>query len=101
MKQLYLILGTLLLLVSCQPGMIKPEQMPAPKIRVLLDRITKADSILLKGTYSLKSEEAFYELGENNKILHIAVSAKSYRLYTDNRSFTFNTYFYLSNYHYC
>ncbi len=92
MKQIYLIVGTLVLLFSCQPGMIKPDQTPAPKIRVLLERITKADSILLKGTYSLKSEEAFYELGENNKILHIAPSKKGYRLYTDNRSFTFNTY---------
>lgn len=92
MKQFFFIFGILMLLFSCQPGMIKPVQTPAPKIRVLLDRITKPDSILLKGTYLLKSEEALYELGENNKILRIKPAKKNYRLSTDNRTFNFNTY---------
>ena len=92
MKQLLIIIGILSLLFSCQPGAIKPAQTPAPKIKVLLSRITEPDSILLKGTYLLKSEEALYELGENNKVLRIFPAKKNYRLSTDNRSFTFNTY---------
>ena len=81
-----------LLLISCQPGLIKPPIQSAPKIRVLLERVSAPDSILLNGNFVLKSEEAQYELGENNKILHIKPFKKNYRLYTDNRSFTFNLY---------
>jgi len=92
LKHFLIILGILSLLFSCQPRTLKPVQTPAPKIRVLLSRITEPDSILLKGTYLLKSEEALYELGENNKVLRIAPAKKNYRLSTDNRSFTFNTY---------
>lgn len=92
MKLIFSFLFFSLFLVSCQPGLIRPPIDSAPQIRVLLKRLQQPDSLILNGEYTLISEEAQYELGQNNKILHIVPLKKNFRLYTDNRSFTFNLY---------
>jgi len=77
------------LLFSCRPQLVKPAVQPAPQIRILLAKLSSPDSILLKGTFELKSEEADYELAKNNKILHIVPLKNHFKIYTDNRSFHF------------
>ncbi|MEJ2053889.1 MAG: SpoIID/LytB domain-containing protein [Calditrichaceae bacterium] len=62
---------------------------PAPKIRVLLDTISRRDSIIFNSVYKLKAEEANYEFGKNNRRIYIEPLEKGYRIFNENRIFKF------------
>ena len=79
----------LILLVGCIPQIKEAALTPAPEIRVLLDSITKRDSIIFNDVYELKSEEAKYEFGKNNRRIYIEPIENGYRIFNENRIFKF------------
>lgn len=83
------ILIVVVFLVGCIPQIKEAALTPAPKIRVLLDSITKKDSILFNSVYELKSEEANYEFGKNNRRIYIEPLESGYRIFNENRIFKF------------
>ncbi|MBN1406304.1 MAG: SpoIID/LytB domain-containing protein [Calditrichaceae bacterium] len=83
------ILMALILLAGCIPQIKEAALTPAPKIRVLLDSITKKDSIIFNNVYALKAEEADYEFGKNNRRIYIEPLEPGYRIYNENRIFKF------------
>ena len=84
-----LTLSSLILLIGCIPQIKEAALTPAPEIRVLLDSITKRDSIIFNSVYELKSEEAKYEFGKNNRRIYIEPLEKGYRIFNENRIFKF------------
>lgn len=85
----YLSVMVALLLFGCQPYLKQPTSHPAPQVRVLLTNISIIDSIRFTGSFLLHSEEADYELGKQNALIYLSVSAGGFRLFNQNRIFTF------------
>ena len=83
------ILLILIFLVGCIPQFKEAALTPAPEIRVLLDSISKKDSILFNSVYELKAEEAKYEFGKNNRRIYLEPLESGYRVYNENRIFKF------------
>lgn len=79
----------LLFLVGCIPQIKEAALTPAPEIRVLLDTISKKDSIQFNNVYELKAEEAKYEFGKNNSRIYIEPLESGYRIFNENRIFKF------------
>lgn len=86
------ILSACILLIGCIPQIKEAALTPAPDIRVLLDTITKRDSIILDSVYELKSEEAKYEFGKNNRRIYIEPIKNGYHIFNENRIFKFTKY---------
>ncbi|MEJ2543547.1 MAG: SpoIID/LytB domain-containing protein [Calditrichaceae bacterium] len=84
-----LILTIFILLVGCIPQIKEAALTPAPEIRVLLDSISKKDSIIFNSVYALKAEEANYEFGKNNRRIYIEPLESGYRIFNENRIFKF------------
>lgn len=80
---------SLILFIGCIPQIKEAALMPAPEIRVLLDSISKQDSITFNSVYELKSEEAKYEFGKNNSRIFLEPMENGYRIFNENRIFRF------------
>ena len=84
-----LILTVLVFLAGCIPQIKEAALAPAPEIRVLLNSISKKDSIVFNNVYALKAEEANYEFGKNNRKIYIEPLESGYRVFNENRIFKF------------
>ena len=91
LKLQLLILAGLIFLAGCIPQIKEAALTPAPEIRVLLDSISKKDSIIFNSVYELKAEEAKYEFGKNNRRIYIEPLESGYRVYNENRIFKFTS----------
>jgi stage II sporulation protein D len=87
--QKLLILFLVVLFTGCIPQIKEAALTPAPEIRVILDSISSRDSITFNSVYELKSEEAKYEFGKNNRQIFIEPMENGYRIFNENRIFRF------------
>jgi stage II sporulation protein D len=87
-----LLLAGFIAFVGCIPQIKEAAMTPAPKIRVLLNQITETDSLVFNSTYEMKSEEASYEFGKNNRRVYIEPGESGFQIYNENRIFKLNKY---------
>ncbi len=78
-----------LLLFSCTKNIKPTAPSKIPRIRVLLGNVQKRDSLQLQGKFTLKLEEAVYELGRHNPFFYLSLSKNGFKLYNRNRLFVF------------
>ncbi|MBN2425896.1 MAG: SpoIID/LytB domain-containing protein [Calditrichaceae bacterium] len=77
------------ILSACQPHVKIDQGISIPDIRVLIEVCDELDSIEFKGTYTLRSEEANYEFGGNNRNIYIKPLEKGFTIFNRNRIFKF------------
>jgi stage II sporulation protein D len=83
---------TVALLSSCA---VKPKHQTetspkkVPIIKVLLGEVNAVDSLSFSQNVILTAEEAQYELGKNNNKIYIKNSAQGFKIFNQNRIFTF------------
>jgi stage II sporulation protein D len=71
--------------IACTPIPKKMTVTKSPEIRVLLNEISKKDSLTFKGEYKLISEEAEYAFGTQNRKIFIKPGISSLLIYNDFR----------------
>lgn len=81
----YFLILIVFFLAACVPVTRKPIVLESPNIRVLLDEISKKDSILFLGKYKLVSEEAEYEFGAQNSKIYISPTSAGILIYNNYR----------------
>ncbi len=89
-KILFLLLSVAVLsscTVKPKPQTVKQKQ--APFIKVLLGEVNGLDSLSFSDKVMLTAEEAQYELGKNNKKIYIKNSDQGFKIFNNNRIFTF------------
>ncbi len=84
--RLGLIFALIFLITGCMPRAGKKPAVSGPDIRVLIGSIYNKDTLLFTGDYRLKSEEAEYEFGSQNRSITIQTLPDGIQLYNRNRN---------------
>jgi len=92
-KTLFTISLILILLLSCAPKIKREIVSEGPIIRVQLSTITNKDSILFTDSYTLQSEEAYYEFGRSNNHVYIRPLKDGLQIYNTNRNLVYRHHF--------
>jgi stage II sporulation protein D len=88
-NRLVFILLLPIVFISCASQVRYTNDKPVPQISVLLETVKSDMSIAFKGKYTLHTEEADYEFGENNQFIKLKIFKNKYQLFNENRILQF------------